>query len=43
LECKKAAIINPITGSWEIYDIDSWSMEDSMEFMDTLEELRKRV
>jgi hypothetical protein len=43
LECKKAAIINPISGSWEIYDIDSWSMEDSMEFMDTLEELRKRV
>ena len=42
-ECKKAALINPLTGSWEMYDIDTWSMEDSKEFIDVLEELRSRV
>jgi hypothetical protein len=42
-ECKKAALINPLTGSWEMYDIEAWSMEDSKEFMDVLEELRSRV
>ena len=42
-ELKKAALINPLTGSWEMYDIDSWSTEDSKEFMAVLEELRVRV
>jgi hypothetical protein len=40
---KKAALINPLTGSWEMYDIEAWSMEDSKEFMDVLEELRSRI
>jgi hypothetical protein len=26
-----------------MYDIEAWSMEDSKEFMDVLEELRSRV
>lgn len=42
-ELKKAALINPLTGSWEMYAIEAWSMEDSKEFMDVLEELRSRV
>jgi hypothetical protein len=43
LECKKAALINPLTGSWEVYDIEGWSMENSKEFMSVLEELRTRI
>jgi hypothetical protein len=42
-DLKKAALINPLTGSWEMYDIEVWSMEDSKKFMDVLEELRSRV
>lgn len=42
-ECKKAALINPLTGSWEMYDIESWPMKESKEFMDVMEELRLRV
>jgi hypothetical protein len=42
-ECKKAALINPLTGSWEIYHIEAWSENDSKEFMSVLEELRTRV
>jgi len=42
-ECTKAAIINPMTGAWEVYDIGSWSDKDSFEFMSILEELRLRV
>ena len=42
-ECKKAALINPLTGSWEIYDIEAWSENDSKEFMAVLEELRVRI
>jgi hypothetical protein len=42
-DLKKAALINPLTGSWEMYDIEAWSMEDSKEFMAVLEELRLRV
>jgi hypothetical protein len=42
-DLKKAALINPLTGSWEMYDIEAWSMEDSKEFMDVMEELRSRV
>lgn len=39
LECKKACLVNPLTGTWEMYDIESWPIEDSLEFMDVLEEL----
>ena len=42
-ECKKAALINPLTGSWEMYDIEAWPEESSKEFMAVLEELRVRV
>ncbi len=42
-DLKKAALINPLTGSWEMYDIEAWSTEDSKEFMDVLEELRSRI
>jgi hypothetical protein len=43
LESNKAALINPLTGSWEVYDIEGWSIENSKEFMSVLEELRTRV
>jgi hypothetical protein len=43
LNTRWASLINPLTGAWEIYDLDSWSSADSSEFMDFLEELRKRV
>jgi hypothetical protein len=43
LKCNKAAIINPLTGSWETYDIESWPIENSLEFMSVLKELRARV
>jgi superfamily I DNA/RNA helicase len=43
LKCNKAAIINPLTGSWEAYDIESWPIENSLEFMSVLKELRARV
>ena len=42
-ECKKAALINPLTGSWEMYNIEAWPEESSKEFMAVLEELRIRV
>ena len=42
-DLKKAALINPLTGSWEMYDIEAWAIEDSTEFMAILEELRVRV
>ena len=40
---KKACLVNPMTGAWEIYDIDKWSLEDSSEFMVCLEKLKERV
>ena len=43
LACKYAGIINPLTATWEIYDIESWSLEDSLEFIKVLEELRVRT
>jgi hypothetical protein len=43
LECRTAALINPLTGSWEVYDINGWPMENSKEFMSILEELRLRT
>ena len=42
-DCKKAALINPLTGSWEMYDIEAWPEESSKEFMAVLEELRVRI
>lgn len=43
MKVKKAVIINPITGAWEIYDIEKWSHEDSFEFLTCLEELKVRM
>jgi hypothetical protein len=37
-----ASLINPLTGTWEIYDLDTWSKEASAEFMECLEELKRR-
>jgi hypothetical protein len=42
LPCKWAVLINPLTATWERYDIAAWSEEDSREFLDCLEELRRR-
>lgn len=43
LKANKAMLLNPLTMAREVYDLDSWSFEDSKKFMDCLEELRKRV
>lgn len=43
MNVKKACLINPLTGAWEIYDIEKWSLEDSKKFLDVLGELKKRV
>jgi hypothetical protein len=43
LATRWACLINPLTGTWEIYDLDSWSKEQSLEFMEALEELRRRT
>lgn len=43
LATRWASLINPLTGAWEIYDLDSWSKEQSLEFMEALEELRRRT
>jgi hypothetical protein len=42
LELSKACIVNPLTGAWEKYDLAAWSLEQSAEFMECLEELRAR-
>lgn len=42
LPCKWAMLINPLTATWERYDIAAWSEEDSQEFLNCLEELRRR-
>jgi hypothetical protein len=42
LPCKWAMLINPLTATWERYDISAWSEEDSREFLECLEELRRR-
>jgi hypothetical protein len=41
-EASWAALINPLTGAWERYDLTAWSQEDSREFLNCLEELRRR-
>ena len=43
LNTRWASLINPLTGTWEIYDLDTWTKEDSLEFMEVLEELRRRI
>jgi hypothetical protein len=43
LRTRWASLINPLTGAWEIYDLDTWTKQESLEFMEILEELRKRV
>ena len=40
MNVKKACLVNPMTGAWEIYDLEKWSTEDSAEFMACLEELK---
>jgi hypothetical protein len=42
LRTRWASLINPLTGTWEIYDLDTWSKQQSLEFMEILEDLRKR-
>jgi hypothetical protein len=43
LTTRWASLLNPLTGAWEIYELDTWSTEQSLEFMEVLEELRRRV
>jgi len=35
-----AILINPLTGSWEKYDLSTWSAEQSLEFIECLNELK---
>lgn len=42
LRTRWASLINPLTGTWEIYDLDTWPKKESLEFMEILEDLRKR-
>jgi hypothetical protein len=42
LKTRWAFLLNPLTAAWERYDLNSWSMEESREFMNCLEELRER-
>jgi hypothetical protein len=43
LKASKAMLLNPLTMAREIYDLESWSFDESKKFMECLEELRKRV
>lgn len=43
LKANHAILVNPLTGAHEVYDLSSWSFEQSQEFMDCLEELRRRT
>ena len=43
LKTRWAFLLNPLTAAWERYDLNTWSMEESREFMDCLEELRERA
>ena len=43
LEVDWACIINPLTATWEIYDLSTWSRDNSLIFMKCLEELRERT
>ena len=42
LKCRWATLINPLTGAHEIYDMASWTHEQSAEMLSCLEELRMR-
>ena len=42
MAARYAGLMNPLTGAWERYDLDTWSIEESTEFMACLEELRER-
>ena len=39
---KWAVLVNPLTATWERYDLTTWSMEQSAEFLACLEELQRR-
>jgi hypothetical protein len=39
---KSAMLINPMTATWERYDLDTWSDVQSLEFLDCLEEIKRR-
>jgi hypothetical protein len=39
---KWAILVNPLTATWERYDMTTWSMEQSATFCECLEELRRR-
>jgi hypothetical protein len=36
-------LLNPLTGTWERYDITAWAEANSLEFLACLEELRERL
>ena len=42
LKCRWATLLNPLTGAHEIYDMATWSEEQSEEMLSCLEELRMR-
>jgi hypothetical protein len=42
LKCRWASLVNPLTGAHEIYDMNTWSHEQSSEMLACLEELRMR-
>jgi hypothetical protein len=42
LKCRWATLVNPLTGAHEIYDMASWTHEQSAEMLSCLEELRMR-
>lgn len=41
--CQWAMLLNPLTGTWERYDITAWAEAGSLEFLACLEELRERL
>ena len=43
LEPRWALLVNPLTATWERYDLSTWSYEQSQEFLNCLEELRERA
>ena len=43
LEVDVACIVNPLTGAWELYDMTTWSHDDSLLFLRCMEDIRERV
>jgi hypothetical protein len=39
---RKAMLVNPLTATWEAYDLDTWSDAQSLEFLNCLEEIKRR-